>query len=132
MNLLADIKQRLLYAINQQEEIEIRMACEAMIGTCDLEVLKKRCSRVHFQDHMVDEFQVDGTTILRFWPPSILWRYDDDEYNQKVGWTRKVERLWEAKLIADTGGGCSVCGERPCRHIDGSYWLCRSCEDNVR
>lgn len=31
------------------------------------------------------------------------------------------------KLKADTGGGCSVCGEVPCVNVDETYWLCGGC-----
>lgn len=32
-----------------------------------------------------------------------------------------------AKLKADTGGGCSVCGFTPCVNVEGTYWLCGEC-----
>jgi hypothetical protein len=32
-----------------------------------------------------------------------------------------------AKLVADTGGGCSVCGATPCVNVTGTYWLCGPC-----
>lgn len=31
------------------------------------------------------------------------------------------------KLKADTGGGCSVCGDVPCVNVEGTYWLCGPC-----
>ena len=31
------------------------------------------------------------------------------------------------KLIADTGGGCSVCGDLPVVNVTGTYWLCGPC-----
>ena len=31
------------------------------------------------------------------------------------------------KILKDTGGGCSVCGDRPAVNVDGTYWLCGPC-----
>ena len=41
----------------------------------------------------------------------------------------KLENALKAadKIEADTGGGCSVCGQLPAINIDGAYWLCRDC-----
>ena len=32
-----------------------------------------------------------------------------------------------AKLKADTGGGCSICGALPVVNVEGTYWLCGPC-----
>jgi len=34
-------------------------------------------------------------------------------------------------IIEDTGGGCSICGDIPANHIQGTYWLCDSCENDA-
>ena len=31
------------------------------------------------------------------------------------------------KIERDTGGGCSICGDRPAVNVEGTYWLCGTC-----
>jgi hypothetical protein len=33
----------------------------------------------------------------------------------------------KTKLKKDTGGGCSICGNKPVVNIQGTYWLCGDC-----
>jgi len=31
------------------------------------------------------------------------------------------------KMISDSGGGCSVCGNLPAVNVEGTYWICGPC-----
>jgi hypothetical protein len=33
----------------------------------------------------------------------------------------------KTKIERDTGGGCSVCGQKPAVNVEGTYWLCAEC-----
>ena len=43
------------------------------------------------------------------------------------GAAKAITKAVGQKMINDSGGGCSVCGELPAVNVDGAYWLCGPC-----
>jgi hypothetical protein len=44
-----------------------------------------------------------------------------------AGAAEAIKKAVGSKMLNDTGGGCSVCGELPAVNVDGTYWLCGDC-----
>ncbi len=42
---------------------------------------------------------------------------------------KKWLREGVAKMLLDTGKGCSICGHTPVVNVSGTYWLCGGCVD---
>jgi hypothetical protein len=54
-------------------------------------------------------------------------------------WEGDVYKVEEADAVMarlkknedDTGGGCSVCSTKPSVNVEGTYWLCGSCVNDL-